>query len=91
MIKREIYSLNSRLKKVDQQFSPTVQEEVNLVLLPYGESEDVEVHIQQQEVHAHNPEEEPGNRTDQFMELSSDKEEENLINPDINHGGCKQI
>ena len=39
--KREIHSLNSRLKKVDPQFSPTVKEQVDLDLLPYGESEDI--------------------------------------------------
>lgn len=53
-----------------------MQEQFDLDLLPYGESEGVEVHLQQQEDEAHNPEEEPENRADQVVELSSDEEEE---------------
>ena len=64
---RDVYSLNSRLKKVDPKFSPTVQEQVDLNLLPYGESENVA-----QEDEAHSPEKEPEDRTDHTVEISLD-------------------
>ena len=64
---RDVYSLNSRLKKVDPKFSPTVQEQVDLNLLPYGESENVA-----QEDEAHCPEKKPEDRTDHTVEISLD-------------------
>ena len=53
-----------------------MQEQFDLDLLAYGESEGVEVHLQQQEDETHNPEEEPENKANQVVELSSDEEEE---------------
>ena len=61
---------------VEPQFSPTMQEQVDLDLLQYGESEDVEVNIQSPEAETHYTEEEPSNRGGQTVELSLDEEDE---------------
>ena len=74
--KREIHSLNSRLKKVDPQFNPIMQEQVDLDLLQYGESEDTEVSIQSPEAEPSHTEEEPHSNGGQTVELSSDEEGE---------------
>ena len=76
MNKREIHSLNSRLKKVDPQFNPIMQEQVDLDLLQYGESEDTEVSIQSPEAEPSHTEEEPHSNGGQTVELSSDEEGE---------------
>ena len=53
-----------------------MQEQVDLDLLQYGESEDIEVNIQSPETETQHTEEEPSNRGGQTVELPSDDEDE---------------
>ena len=63
-----------------------MQGQVDLDLLPYGESEDMEVNIQPPETETQHTEERPSNKGGQTVELSSDDEEEIWTDPETSQG-----